>query len=45
MDHTNLSGDKVAIALKRIKAKVSPKSEAYRGPILFNPGMIIICYH
>jgi len=39
MDHTNSAvPDKVAIALIRIRAKVSPDSKEYRGPILFNPG-------
>ncbi|KIJ43911.1 hypothetical protein M422DRAFT_252836 [Sphaerobolus stellatus SS14] len=38
MDYTNPSGDKVAIALTRIKAKIPSESKGYRGPILFNPG-------
>jgi len=39
MDHIDDTGvDKVAIALMRIKAKVSPESKEYRGPVLFNPG-------
>ncbi|KIJ43913.1 hypothetical protein M422DRAFT_252838 [Sphaerobolus stellatus SS14] len=38
MYYTDSSGEKFAVALIRVKAKVSPDSKAYRGPILFNPG-------
>ncbi|KIJ41487.1 hypothetical protein M422DRAFT_229571 [Sphaerobolus stellatus SS14] len=38
MDYDNPSGDKVAVALTRFKAKVPADSKEYRGPILFNPG-------
>ncbi|KAF8577644.1 hypothetical protein K439DRAFT_1418020 [Ramaria rubella] len=38
LDYNDPTGDKATIALLRVKAKVSPKSKNYRGPILFNPG-------
>ncbi|KIJ46248.1 hypothetical protein M422DRAFT_778525 [Sphaerobolus stellatus SS14] len=36
MDYVDSSGEKFAVALIRVKAKVSPDSKAYREPILFN---------
>ncbi|KAF8514404.1 TAP-like protein-domain-containing protein, partial [Gautieria morchelliformis] len=38
LDYNNPTGEKAAIAMLRIKAKTSPTSKKYRGPILFNPG-------
>ncbi|KIJ43920.1 hypothetical protein M422DRAFT_169269, partial [Sphaerobolus stellatus SS14] len=38
MDHTNPSDDMVVIAMIRVRAKVSPTSKDYRGPIFLNPG-------
>ncbi|CCA73673.1 hypothetical protein PIIN_07626 [Serendipita indica DSM 11827] len=38
LDHHDHSVGTAAIALIRYPAKVDPKSEKYRGPILFNPG-------
>lgn len=38
LDYSNPTGEKAAIALIRIKAKVSSNNGNYRGPILFNPG-------
>ena len=39
LDYKNPTGEKAAIAMIRVKAKISPRSEEYRGPILFNPGV------
>jgi hypothetical protein len=38
LDYNNQTGEKAAIAMLRIKAKIPPTSKDYRGPILFNPG-------
>lgn len=38
LDYNDHSVGTAAIALIRYPAKVDPKSEKYRGPILFNPG-------
>jgi hypothetical protein len=37
-DYDDPSGDQYAIAMVKVPAAVAPDDEAYRGPILFNPG-------
>ena len=45
LDYLNESEDGpwATIALLRVPAKVPRDSPAYRGPILFNPGMLYSC--
>lgn len=45
LDYNDPTGEKAAIAMVRVKAKVSPQSEKYRGPVLFNPGEIVDGIH
>ena len=40
MDYSEPDGEKAAIAIAKWPAKVDPTNETYRGPILFNPGIL-----
>lgn len=44
MDYSDPDGERAAVALVKYPSAYSPRHEKYKGPILFNPGMLIYIY-